>query len=124
MHTHTLYSLLTLSCCPLRTGWKGDPSQWRGRGVHDVAGSAAPTPEQVRKFRRATRPPPGEKRILHSFVGDAPPNPDLRHGVITKASLEVRLTSTLFCEIACIAVWSVECCSVECASVLQCGVYP
>lgn len=50
-----------------------------------------PTPEQVRKFRGATRPSPGEKRILHSFVGDIPPNPDLRHGVVTKASLEVSL---------------------------------
>ena len=50
-----------------------------------------PTPERVRKFQGATRPAPGEKRILHSFAGDTPPNPVLRHGVVTKASLEVGL---------------------------------
>ena len=48
-----------------------------------------PTPEQVRKFRGATRPGPGEKRLLHSFAGDPPPNTALRHGVVAKTSLQV-----------------------------------
>ena len=54
-----------------------------------------PTPEQVRKFRGATKPAAGEKRILHSFAGDVPPNPDLRHGVVTKTSLEVNTNEML-----------------------------
>lgn len=48
-----------------------------------------PTPERVRRFASATRPQPGEKRVLPAFARDDPPNPDLRHGVVTKSSLEV-----------------------------------
>lgn len=66
-----------------------------------------PTPEQVKKFRGATRPAPGEKRILHSFAGDPPPNPSLRHGVVTKTSLEVYILCLLHVH----HMYTVYCCS-------------
>lgn len=70
------------------------------------------TPERVRKFRGATRPAPGERRILHSFANDAPPNPDLRHGVITKTSLEAscnrasNMHGLYACAITMLKCWS------------------
>jgi hypothetical protein len=63
----------------------------RGGGAKECIISPEPrplTPERVRKFQAATRPSPGEKRILHSFAGDPPPDPIIRHGVVTRTSLE------------------------------------